>query len=326
MLPEWAETTVVNGCHVLYGGFNPRWESGAAERSIVNQLANKLGPGHAVVVPTWYSPVDVLEYIKQLDITSVYICSLTDPYGPIIGFSDQFECSVKYFGYTDIGIAYDFWAVICGKKFKRYCAEELLPTKFDYLFLNYNRKPHSHRINLVNALKEHNLFETGCVSLGGEYYINDSNSYVEHGANDVADSIEIPNDIYSLGRIDLWQQHFLNIVSETEFTPNGYFSSEKIWKPIIGLRPFIVNGNPKIYQWLQERGFDCFEDLFPVEKLKNFTNFNDTHATIINSLKNLQKENLSKLYSSIYNRLLSNKQLFNEYSSDQANFEHNFKW
>jgi len=325
MLPEWAETNNINGCHILYGGFNPLWEAGAAERSVASQLADRLGAGHAVIVPTWYDPVDVVEYVNQLKADSVYICSLTDPFGPIAGYADQLDSEVNYFGYTDNGIAYDFWAAMCNRKFKHYTVEELLPTKFNYLFLNYNRKPHYHRVNLVNALKEHDIFKSGCISLGGQYYINDDNSYADYGANDVADQIEIPNDIYSLGKIELWQQHFLNIVSETEFTPTSCFSSEKIWKPIIGLRPFIINGNPKIYTWLQDRGFDCFEDLFPVDRLKTFTNTNDTHVAIIDSLQFLQKENLEKLYNSIYNRLLANKNLFNEYSSDQSNFEFNFK-
>jgi hypothetical protein len=65
--------------------------------------------------------------------------------------------------------------------------------------------------------------------------------------------------------------------------------------------------------------------LFPVSKLKTFTNTNDTHVAIIDSLRFLQKENLEKLYDSIYNRLLANKNLFNEYSSDQSNFKFNFK-
>ena len=166
MLPEWAETNNINGCHILYGGFNPQWEAGAAERNVVNQLADRLGFGHAVVVPTWYDPIDVVAYINTLKVDTVYICSLTDPYGPIAGYAEQLNCAVKYFGYTNTGLSYDFWAVMCNRKFKHYTVEELLPTKFNYLFLNYNRKPHYHRVNLVDAFRKYDFFKMcECFSL-----------------------------------------------------------------------------------------------------------------------------------------------------------------
>ena len=153
------------------------------------------------------------------------------------------------------------------------------------------------------------------VSLEGKYTVEENVDYEKYGAGDVVDSLTIPNDIYSLGRLDLWQQHFLNIVSETEFTPDSYFVSEKTFKPIIGLRPFIINGNPKIYTWLQQAGFDCFEDLFPVKQLMTQTNADTCHRLIIETIKQLQKENLEKIYQEIYPRLLFNKHQFTQYAT-----------
>jgi hypothetical protein len=315
MLPEWAETTTIQDCHILYGGFNPVWVAGRFERHVVDALAHQLAPRTAVVVPTWYDPVDVVDYVNTLDVDHVYICSLTDPFGPIIGFVDRIKCPTTFFGYTAQGIKFDFWAAVCAENFKQYTEQDLQPTKFEFLYLNYNRKPHVHRTKFVEQLEINNLVHTGCVTLGNsKYSITEDDCYATWGANDVVDSINIPNDIYSIGRLDIWQRSFINVVSETEFTPHSYFLSEKTFKPIIGLRPFIINGNPKIYDWLQQTGFDCFADLFPVDKIINCTNTSQVHDLIIDCLKFYQDKDWENIYTSIYPRLLKNKELFNEYS------------
>lgn len=324
MLPVWAEKNTIQGCHILYGGFNPAWAAGSLERQTVNTLAAQLGPKTAVVVPTWYDPLDVVEYINALDINHVYICSLTDPLGPIEGFVAQIKCPVTFFGYTLSGIKFDFWASACIKNFKQYTEQQLQPTKFDFLYLNYNRKPHPHRRQFVCALEANDLVSSGCISLGeSNYVVEETDSYAMWGANDVVDAITVPNDIYSIGRLDIWQRAFINIVSETEFTPHSCFLSEKTFKPIIGLRPFIINGNPQIYRWLQDVGFDCFEDLFPIQKLINCTNTNETHQLIIDCLKLYRHQDWNAIYTSIYPRLLKNKGLFNEYAANiSINMQH----
>jgi hypothetical protein len=78
----------------------------------------------------------------------------------------------------------------------------------------------------------------------------------------------IINDISTLGRTDLWCSCFLNIVTETWFEINrAYFVSEKIYKPIVGFRPFFVYADDLGEKWLHDRGFKTFEqdflDIYP---------------------------------------------------------------
>jgi hypothetical protein len=174
-------------------------------------------------------------------------------------------------------------------------------------------------------LEASGLIEHGCVTLGNsKYTVNDRHvNYKEHGADDVVGDVGIPNDIYSLGQLEIWNQSFINIVSETqfEFGPN-VFLSEKIWKPIIGLRPFIINGSPGIYRILKQAGFDCFEDLFPIAALSNCNRNNgwkfDNHKHIIESLANFKNKNLSGIYNQLRPRLLHNQRLFYEYAANQS--------
>jgi hypothetical protein len=119
------------------------------------------------------------------------------------------------------------------------------------------------------------------------------------------------------------------VVSETQYEySRNVFLSEKTFKPIIGLRPFVINGSPGIYRILKQAGFDCFEDLFPVDLLSN-ENFNytwkfDNHKHIVESLNNLKDKNLTELYHQIKPRLLYNQAHFYEYARNQA-FNRQFK-
>jgi hypothetical protein len=317
-------------CTVIYGGFNPAWRAGQFERELVDSLVINVDKHYpdlkkVIAVTSWHEPSLLVDQIKEIDADVTFLCSLTDPLGPIENLVDQIPGRVELVGYTNSEYFYDFWAVACSKFFKRYNNQELEPTGFEYLFLNYNRKPHRHRIELVNLLETSGLIDYGCLTLGNsKYTVDDQNTnYKEHGADDVVGDVGIPNDVYSLGQLKIWNQSLINIVSETQFdfSPN-VFLSEKIWKPIIGLRPFVINGSPGIYKILKQAGFDCFEDLFPVSILSN-ENFNngwkfDNHKHIIAALDNIKDKNLLEIYHQLKPRLLYNQKLFYEYASNQS--------
>jgi hypothetical protein len=317
-------------CTVIYGGFNPAWLAGQFERELINSLViniNKQYPDckKVIAVTSWHEPSLLVDQIKEIGADVVFLCSLTDPLGPIENLVDQIPGHVELIGYVDSEWFYDFWAVACSKFFKKYENNELEPAGFKYLFLNYNRKPHRHRIELVSLLETSGLIDYGCVTLGNsKHTVNDLDiNYKEYGADDVVGDVGIPNDVYSLGQLEIWNQSLVNIVSETQFEfSTNVFLSEKIWKPIIGLRPFVVNGSPGIYRLLKRAGFDCFEDLFPVDVLSN-ENFNngwkfDNHKHIVESLEQLKCKNLLEIYNQLRPRLLRNQQLFYEYAANQS--------
>lgn len=312
----------------FYGGFNPAWRAGRLEREIVDNISDQLALQYpaqncVVAVPSWHEPSVLVDDIKNLNPDFTIICSLSDPLGPIENLLGTLPGRVAKFGYVDDGIKFDFWALICQNYFRKYTPQEVQPTNFKHVFLNYNRKPHRHRTELVNLFELNNLIQHGITTLGGSRYtVNDkTKDYLEYGSGDIVGDVGIPNDIFSLGRLDIWNSHFLNIVSETqyEYSPN-VFVSEKIYKPIIGLRPFVINGSPNIYKWLQTIGFDCFEDIFPVNELSR----NDStgmkfknHAIICDVVKELCGTNLQTLYTSLIPRLIYNQNLFYEHARNQ---------
>lgn len=317
-------------CKIIYGGFNPAWQAGRLERQIVDELATLLeeqipNANKVVAVTSWHEPIDLVDQIRSLNPDLTVLCSLTDPLGPIENLLEQIPGRTELVGYVTGNFFYDFWAAACDKFFKKYNNADIEPTNFKNVFLNYNRKPHRHRTNLVKLLQDKDLAKFGCITLGNSDLKVDNNleHYADYGANDVVGNVGIPNDIYSLGRLDIWNSSFINIVSETQFEfSKNVFVSEKIFKPIIGLRPFIINGSPGIYRILKNAGFDCFDDLFPVTELENesleigqfkFKN----HELICQTVVNFQNTNLHKLYHDIKPRLIYNKNLFYEYARNQ---------
>jgi hypothetical protein len=317
-------------CKVIYGGFNPVWQAGRLERQLIDELATRLEQqlpniNKVLAVTSWHEPASLVNQISSFNPDVTFLCSLTDPLGPIENLIEQISGQTELVGYVDGKFFYDFWAVACDKFFKKYHNKDLEPNNLTNVFLNYNRKPHRHRTELVKMLQEKDLVKFGCVTLGNSSYIVDENldEYAEYGANDVVGDVGIPNDIYSLGQLDIWNSSLINIVSETqyEFSKN-VFISEKIFKPIIGLRPFIINGSPGIYRILKKAGFDCFDDLFPVAKLENeilavgefkFKN----HELICQTVANYKQTDLLQLYHYLKPRLLYNQNLFYEYARNQ---------
>jgi hypothetical protein len=77
---------------------------------------------------------------------------------------------------------------------------------------------------------------------------------------------------------ELYLNSYINIVSETSFEKlKNPFISEKLWKPVINLQPFILVGNYQTLKFIKDLGFKTFspfidesyDDVFdPIERMK----------------------------------------------------------
>ena len=165
----------------------------------------------------------------------------------------------------------------------------------EHVYLCYNRKPHGHRIRMLELFYKHKLLDKGVFTMGYDtdnarrlpadfveiqekgYLTFDGNSAdVDTSTNKMsADNpqYKIVADAFTLGNIDIWQKSFLNIVNETECnipwqaTP---FVTEKTFKPIAGKRPFIINGDQGINDLVKQMGFETFEDMVTLDSLTDF--------------------------------------------------------
>jgi hypothetical protein len=261
------------------------------EQYIIKSLTDQIlthfpGQRNLIINTLWFGPQFNDDYWKTVqamiqdksEFDNLFWAALVDPLYMMPDQLSQIEqgLSVKKAYYIGTGFEsshnFNIGALSCYDDFYNYNIEDMLLKEVKHLFLCYNRKPKPHRIELVEKIYANNLNTYGICSLGKnsanydasegvttDLFLAVDNDPPEKYSTFYTDFGGIPFDLLSLGRLDIWQNHFLNIVSETEFKPwDNLFVSEKTWKPIIGLRPFIVNGQTKIYKWLRNQGFKTY--------------------------------------------------------------------
>jgi hypothetical protein len=287
-----------------------------------------------IVNPTWMHEDNIAQQINEANPDLIICHNFVDPAVPKI--FDAIEQSGR--PYVIIGNSWqyriDFWAMVCDLYFQDYTEQDLVLQTTTRKYICLNRKPHPHRIQLVQQLKAQGVFNQGYVSLGlpGDEAITvDTEFYGEQGINDEYGNLgtdegfvskKIRNDIFSVGDLNIWRNSYLCLVTETEFrntNPDNFFTSEKTFKPMLGLRPFFVYGQHKLREYLKDQGFDIFEDLFDYSIVD--TNAGDyqqqiQYATVaVNAINNIV--NPQEHYHYNMHRLQHNKQRFRSYVYEQ---------
>ena len=156
-------------------------------------------------------------------------------------------------------------------------------TNFDQVYLSFNhlvRHKRSYRMSLMARLVKHGLVQFGNISFHGTSRdcweeINDAHTQLSRASQDLiyqylCDSNTIPSIVDSwdingswsarLGHTEyqLWQGAFLHVVPETIFYDDKLHLTEKIFKPIVAHRPFILVAAPNNLAYLREYGFKTF--------------------------------------------------------------------
>jgi hypothetical protein len=199
-------------------------------------------------------------------------------------------------------------------------------------FICWNRYMNrSHRLGLCYLALKHNLLDDGFFSflyspedntrdlLSRLVDDDDVNRYAEKIDSLLPYQIDTHHLEYEeLGRFftvtnnkkSLYLDSYLHIVSETEFRPPGTpFMSEKTWRPILNLQPFIHVGNCLALNKIRELGFKTFHpfidesyDLVINPKMR----FKLIEREIL-KFNNLSLEEIHKWYYSIKDILIYNQ-------------------
>jgi hypothetical protein len=323
-------------------GFPYAWKAGRVEQLIRNILENKLRNQLDVdrvmfVNPTWMHEDDIDKQIHTTKPDFIICHNFVDPAVPKL-FSAIEQSGVPYLILGNSAqCRIDFWAMVCDLYFQNYEEYdlELLPTARKYICLN--RKPHPHRIAIVEALINSGLQHEGYVSLGlpGDRAItidetfDDSQGILDEygnlGVDETFVSRKIRNDIFSVGSTQVWNNSLLCLVTETEFAnanPENFFTSEKTFKPIIGMRPFFIYGQAPLRQYLKDSGFDIFDDVFDYSRIDELAydpmrqaQYAQVAIDAINNVSNPYLEYRAKYFG----RCQANKRQFRNYVYNQWN-------
>lgn len=229
-------------------------------------------------------------------------------------FNDYIKKNIKniiHIGNSDGEGYFSFWLFFTEKYFASYPINKVEFNNPKNVYMCLNRKRHKHRVKLVDRFKEEGLLEYGLVSLGGD----SENNIPQLNLNVDVDEVDgnkatnyqtdnIPNDISSIGDLTNWNSTLINVVTETT-THTHTFISEKTWKPIVGLRPFMIVGDYKIYSYLKEYGIDTFDDIFGTGYEHPWVH--KRIEWVISNLKKYSNTNLLDMYKDLYPRLVKNK-------------------
>jgi len=284
-------------------GFPYAWKAGRVEQLIRNIIERKarqqLTVDSAMLInPTWLLDRDLSAEIQDASPDFIICHDLVDPAIPQVHEIIQ-DSGIPHLFIGNVDqYRLDFWAMVCDLNFQSYTNTELQLRPGAKKFICLNRKPHAHRRVIMRYLDQ--VKDQGYLTSGMDPDLVDA---------DVGD-YAICNDVYSLGDISTWQDAYLNIVTETTFNNDNFFISEKTWKPVIGLRPFFVYGQPKLREYLRAQGFDTFEDLIDYTECVTEQDYAELAIKIVT--------NLSINYSEPFQqRLLHNQQRFRNYVYEQ---------
>jgi hypothetical protein len=290
------------------------------EQQIVDQYLITDVAKSILINNTWYTHdyhQQVIEQLKNEDFDQIILVSMLDASIARPHWYQEFQRPVRAVGYYPGKDVIDFWALTVDKYFQKPTFDLLDFSNIDTAYMCLNRKPHWHRQRLYQQLVNLNIVDQGIVSMGGNNSPAQRTLLLDAGESDLApnagcDQNGIANDIMSLGHPSNWSRCFLNVVTETQFDiAETYFVSEKIYKPIIGCRPFLVYANGAD-AWLTERGFETytkdFQDITNLD-LSNPHNM----ATFLVTLCEQKSSYWQSKYLALKDKIMYNSNNFEKY-------------
>jgi len=251
-------------------GWGSIWPLKQFEQSIVDDLLQHMAQDTSrtvVINSVWYSTEyhqQVLAWLRNNQLDRIVLVAMIDAAIPRPEWYAEFDCEVISVGYYPGDHSLDFCAVFVDKFLNAPALNQLTDaSRIDTAYMCLNRKPHWHRQKLYNKLQSLDLLQHGMVSMGGSGTATRSlvvdTDHDNLAPNASREHYGIPNDIVSLGHAENWQRHFVNIVTETFYDINRTgFVSEKIYKPVVGCRPFLVYDPDGGTQWLRDHGFESY--------------------------------------------------------------------
>lgn len=158
-------------------------------------------------------------------------------------------------------------------------------TDISDVFLSFNhlvRHRRSYRITQLARIVEANIMDRGTISFHGTYQdcvdeISDPGTQLSMSSQAlfkkyISPDIQLPIKInkdtidgtasahFGHREYKLWQRSFVHLVNETVFYESKLHLTEKTFKPIVALRPFILAASPGNLEYLKSYGFKTFSD------------------------------------------------------------------
>lgn len=201
--------------------------------------------------------------------------------------------------------------------------------KINKHFLTYNRNMRVQREYFMLKVIESNLLDFMIYSFKGSSPILDFDNKLRETINIneqiIIDYKNLPKKIIGKKVNDTfgdWQGQqlminhysstFLSIVSETEVGDNTVYLSEKTFKPIVALHPFISISSKDTLKYIKNLGYKTFDKWWDetYDEASNFIERIDKIILIIKKLSKKSKSELEKMKLEMFDVLLHNRNTY----------------
>lgn len=186
-----------------------------------------------------------------------------------------------------------------------------------YLISCANFNARNHRIHNYLKLKNKPYFNECCITMGPNNVSNRDDEYkltVEEEAdwksNKFIEFFKETERRDSVINFPMFTDSYLNIISETTANIPCGFMSEKTWKPIASEQLFLMLGNPGLMATLKEHGVDIYDDWIDHKYYDQELDFVTRVDKMHKLLDALVKDDIVKLFNTLSDRRLANRQNF----------------
>lgn len=228
-----------------------------------------------------------------------------------------------------------------------------LETIRDKHFLMFNRRLRPHRYYSILLFNQMNILDKFDISFDFDTcktYNFDKENYKYHGTDiefrdkllkenkkvesgdltkRIIDYDDLPNVWgFNFEQKESYLNSYIHIISETNFYEKGLYLSEKTWKPMGQLQPFIMMGPANSLELIRSYGFKTF-DGFIDESYDKIEDNEERFKFLIKEIERLSKiskEELKNWYKSIFNDILvHNQQVLIDYKDkDKTEIRNDF--
>jgi hypothetical protein len=312
-------------------GWGPELETKKLEAEILRTYLRPFAEDASstvIVNNTWYSDwahAQTVESLQKHKPDRIVLVAMIDAANCHADRFQEFADDIRSVGYYAGPNEIDFWALAVDRWLRMPTGDISDVSVIDTPFMCLNRKPHWHRQELYDAMVASGVVDQGLVSMGARIDGKPAQRSLpqDTGVSDLnlnpnpgIEQTGIVNDIMSLGHPDNWRRIFLNIVTETQFNlRRTRFVSEKIYKPIIGMRPFLVYARDGAVPWLTQRGFEPY-----VSDFKDITDLDlSSYHNMIPFLQCLCQQPVNyfqKRFLDLQDKIQYNRQQFDQYVNE----------
>jgi len=150
-------------------------------------------------------------------------------------------------------------------------------TNKKYHFLSFNQYPHHHRVKIIAELHKANIIDKFLISYNPKFYesLGSVKCDYENQLKDLGywedyllfislkeKKVDFETNFkisgYGYEDIEPYKKSFVSLISDTIFFKRQGFISEKVFKPIMYLQPFLIAGPPYYLKEIRKMGFKTF--------------------------------------------------------------------